>query len=528
MIYIDPVSLRQEDVFKLVKEGDKTYLTPLVKIKESKPKKVREKTLRQLPTKTVFVKSKHPHLRTKQHYKPKVDQHSDLRQIDKLLEAEKPDFERINKFVSSLPESVDKGKFLVTLSNYKTNLLKHDGTLNNLDINKKIAGKTLLEHLAPLYGDEHDLFFRKYLSDRLDLSKVDTKKLTPGQKDSLFGLIVDRAKTLPIEDRNKYLDLALSKIIDGGFLVRRFKEFKKSKTEPSAFLEGTTANLTTSLDFVLQHYSDTDKLSKSLTKILEKADPDNKLTSELLTNLLAGSRNPNKMFRLLDRMGKLDPRLKQDYKKTAGHLLDAWKLSTLEGLGTLVRRSVRSVLNGKHNSDFQDSYHRLNHYHIQELDRDKIPDTVKHGILYLNQVTKALLHENPIKSDLYRGLKKVWLDKNKLAKKVIKPTVSSATLSLDVAERFSRTSLQPRDITWHKTSDLKDPTLDLDPSIKPYVKEVGFGDGIILKYDTQKLIEDGKVLAITTDQAINFYERHGIQSEQAKQFAFEGEVILTI
>jgi|GEM_PF-5706523 len=498
---IDPVGFDNIDYFYIDKTDKGTFVEPVLNDREVLTPKIREKSTKSLPVKTVLVKSKNPYLRTHQHYDPNKG-----KSLFGKKNLKKSEFKDLNAFISSLPETIDKGKFTGILHEYlKTaNANKFGFTTSGLDIDKKINGVHLLSHIMAVTNNKHLI---KTISNDFDEIPNGNSLI---EKVAGFKFYTTKASEIPIEHRNAFLNVKLKKTVNSNLINHYYKQFKKHANSPeSKNFKEASKNLTTLLDFAL-HIGGVDRTASVLKEIF-KASGENEASRAMLKNFVSHSTNPKMAMNLLEKSGSL-PKVFSG-KNIDSELLKHWGYSTTSGVGVLIRRSLRSAIGVTKKSDFQDNYKELNHYHISEIDSENVPDNVLKSLQKIYSTTKKVLKHKKLDKPLYRGIR-IPSDK----RGVVRPTVSSSSIVLKTAQTFSGN----RNPLFEKENNYI-----MNTSATKFVDSVAkSGSGAIIKYNTQKLIEDGKIFAVISPEYDGLYEYYGIK--MPKNQSTENEAILAI
>ena len=318
-----------------------------------------------------------------------------------------------------------------------------------------------------------------------------------------FKFYTRKSKRMPIESRNAYLNNRLKPIINGNLINHHAKKYFRNPEDL-----GTARDFVTSLDFAV-HIGGVDRAGALLKQIAtaNKMDDTKKLR---LREIVAYSMNPKRMADTMEKAGVLPELYKVEDATTP--LLSQWSFNSTRGVGVLIRRSLRASI-GESKHDFQDNYHNLNHFFINELDStDKIPDNVVKSLRKIHDTTKKVLQHKPLKNKLYRGLK---IPKEKDG--IIKPTVSSATDKYNIAKTFAGGQVNPS----------KEHEKLLHSSVRPYVDSIGRrGSSTIMEYNTEKLARDGKIFCVMTPEYMSVYEHYGLDIPPG--LTTENEILLSI
>jgi len=529
-VVIDPLNLKSEDIFEVVE-----YATGAFDIidlnKHDEPQldfKVKEKFLKHLPVKSVLVKSKDPYIRTHQHYKPKT---SSLLSLSLALRTSKKIDHKINHLINNLPENIPEKKLQPLLEKYKEKLHTAGGDISSLNLTKKINGEYLFTRLID-YKTTSEYIKRfadtKHINYQIakhfdDIPIDDYKSLSTDARKALFRFYEIKSKMIPASERNKYLDSNFRKFMNGNTIYSIIKDTILGYDEGNPY-KGSLADMGTAIDFLCDNVAE-DKAASVLAKMLKAIQqkhnlifPEDKIRN-LMGEVIAGARNPKKVTNVLSRIKRLPRELSSilSTSEVASKMINDWIASSNNYNSILIRRSARALFLGdKRQSKFQDKYGLRTHYYVGELDRDKIPDDVIRGLSYIKSITDKYITPGfklMDKFKLYRGLNLLHLPKNLK----ISPTVSSTSVSKDVASDFANTydyvEMEPKENLDHYP-------IEIDNSTKKYLTHFYHSleeGGLLLEFDGKKLAADGRILAVLTPSTAKFYERNGVHISQTRE-----------
>ena len=336
-----------------------------------------KKSTKTLPTKSVLVKGKNPHIREHQHFNPdkknkSKDRHKGIDDvISKLNKGGELDYKRLNNLINN-HKSTNSEQMQDLFNAISDTAIAQEyvnpgssiGTVfRNLDIDRKIAGSTVAGYLvSALTRRATNDNIRSRLIDFASSSITDVKKNSSNRdKDMAVHRLRNKAQFVDLKDRESFIDDELSKFVDQEYTEHTIRSnlFSRigGKNKKATVIGDTlsyarnkvdTGYLSSILDHTIEKYGSSN-VSKVYNKVAREYSPTiRKAVNVYMTGagakndsqsaswqLLGASKNPKAVHDFMKK-SKIEPHsLNLSDKSRITSVMDGWIRGSGHGIGAI-------------------------------------------------------------------------------------------------------------------------------------------------------------------------------------------------
>jgi len=420
-------------------------------------------SIKALPTKSVFVNSKNPHIRDKQHFSPdKEEKNVPPSSVDNTADNSNA---HIDEAITKLNDNsiIDYTKLNTAINNFDTTdtskpkelltaLVDHIGAvdkknkgegikvLEGLNLEHNIGGSSVASYLFDAANNPtNKVYDYSNIKNHILDNSVNVNKHS-SIADKTMGLYKIKKDTanVPLEKREQFVDDKLSEFVDQDFTehviksnvfnkidsaIKDFSKYNMDIVKTTQTSLGTKNDKSIELNSVLDHVLKTqgvDKVAQVFDKCKSEFDSN---TQEVATqfmkgkgviddhrslswSMLSSSRNPKLMHALMERTGTEPVALSRPVNERVTALIDGWMNGNKHGMGLLLSKSIKgstgfSKVNTEHLPHIP-THQSL--YPHKNLKQNEIPVKFAEAVSKFHSVQKEMLNKHLNNEfDIFKG-----------------------------------------------------------------------------------------------------------------------------